>query len=135
MVDRESYNEKPQEHLNKSTEAILNSSLPTHEKRQVLMQASLLAGLVHDEVLIKRIFSEVENMINIEESSTYRLIIERGERKALSEALIRLLTIKFGELSPTYAERIQEQELTALQTLTDKIFELDKLEDLEKFLH
>ncbi|QGG48853.1 DUF4351 domain-containing protein [Heliorestis convoluta] len=78
-------------------------------------------------------------MINLEESSIYRLIIkkgeERGKRKALTEMLIQQLTAKFGKLSPDYSERIKEQELETLQVLVAKIFEFNKPEDLEEYLH
>ncbi|QGG48881.1 DUF4351 domain-containing protein [Heliorestis convoluta] len=147
VTERNSYRKNSEEHLTKSTDAIMNSSLPLKEKRQVLFQASLLAGLVYQEELIEKVFAEVENMINIEESSTYRRIIrkgeergqkiglEQGQKKALTEMLIQQLTAKFGKLSPDYSERIKEQELETLQVLVVKIFELNKPEDLEEYLH
>ncbi|QGG48313.1 DUF4351 domain-containing protein [Heliorestis convoluta] len=135
VVDREYYQYKPEEHLKKSTEVILDSTLSLEEKRKVLFQANLLAGIVHEDSLVKKVFAEVDKMINLQESSTYRRIIREGQKDALTKTLIRLLNIKFGKLPESYVDRIEKQEYHALENIADKIFELDKPEDLDKYLN
>ncbi|KAB2950791.1 DUF4351 domain-containing protein [Heliorestis acidaminivorans] len=135
VVDREYYQDKPEEHLQKSTEVILDSTLSLEEKRKVLFQANLLAGIVHEDSLVKKVFAEVDKMINLQESSTYRRIIREGQKDALTKTLIRQLNVKFGKLPESYVDRLEKQEYHALENIADKIFELDKPEDLDKYLN
>ncbi|QGG48847.1 DUF4351 domain-containing protein [Heliorestis convoluta] len=142
VVDRSCYKENPAKQLSRSADAILKSSLPVHEKREALLQALLLVGYVYNQELMIQFLTEVDELINLEESLAYQEIIkkgeelgeERGKKKALTETLLRQLTIKFGKLSPAFAELIEEQDCNTLQILADKIFDFEKVEELEKYL-
>ncbi|KAB2952951.1 DUF4351 domain-containing protein [Heliorestis acidaminivorans] len=142
VVDRHSYKENPIEHLSRSADAIIHSSLPIHKKREVLLQTLLLAGYVYNPELIIQFLAEVDELIKLEESLTYQLIVkkgeelgeERGQKKALTETLLRQLTIRFGKLVPAFTELIEKQDYNTLQILADRIFDFEKVEEIEKYL-
>ena len=50
-----------------------------------------MAGIVYDEKVIERIFSEVIGMSILEESKVYREILERGKREKSIEIARELL--------------------------------------------
>ncbi|KAB2952952.1 DUF4351 domain-containing protein [Heliorestis acidaminivorans] len=78
-------------------------------------------------------------MINLEESATYQRILRKGEdlgqKKALTETLIRLLTIKLGKLPANYSTRIEQLDYRTLHVLIGRIFDLEKVEELKKYLY
>jgi predicted transposase YdaD len=88
-------------------------------------------------------------MLNLEESSFYRLILEEGKKKGLTEGIkegikeglkegkadtaIRLLKKKFGTLSKEAEEKILKANKETLDKILDDIFTIEKLEDLNKY--
>ncbi|QGG47701.1 DUF4351 domain-containing protein [Heliorestis convoluta] len=111
---------------------MLRYALEIHQRKELPV---CLAGIVHEDSLVKKVFAEVDKMINLQESSTYRRIIKEGKKEALTEILLHQLNVKFGKLPESYVEQIEKQDYDVLEVIAGRIFELDKPEDLDKYLN
>jgi hypothetical protein len=88
----------------------------------------LLLGLCHNREIIDQLIQGVREM---EESSTYQLILERGEARALRETILRQGTKRFGPPSPAVSQTLQDiTELDRLQALTDRLLDVSNWEAL-----
>jgi hypothetical protein len=59
----------------------------------------------------------------------------KGEVRAKAETLIMLLKQKFGDIDESYLFRIKNLELKALDNILINIFNLNQVEDIEKYLN
>jgi hypothetical protein len=99
----------------------LRQEAPPEQVDKMRTATYLLLGLRYEEALIEQLFQEITTM---EESSTYRAIISRGELKEARRFLLRQGRIKLGE--PDAAT------LAALEGITNP----ERLEELcERVLH
>ena len=100
--------------------------------------AFILAGLVLNRDLIKQILRRDI----MRESVTYQDILEEGEIKSegkwrFEEAkglVIRLLTRKFGNVSPTLLAKIEALPLERVESLGEDLLDFSSIADLEQWL-
>jgi len=92
-----------------------------------------------EPALIERVFEEVMTMFQIEESSTYQMILEKGQEKGrqetLSEAqqrfgqrITEILRKKFGPVPATLTERLYGLSLIQLDHALANALEADSLQ-------
>ena len=60
--------------------------------------------------------------------------VEQGARQAKSSTLILLLTKRFGAISQEMREKIQQLDLITLDVIVNEIFQLESLDDVQKYL-
>jgi hypothetical protein len=85
-------------------------------------------GMRCKKEFVAQLFKGVPDM---EESSTYQLIMERGERKALIGTLLRLGRKKYGEpdaATVAFIERLTDVD--RIQNLTDRVLEAATWQEL-----
>src|SRR5690606_6686173 len=106
-------------HLSRSIQVVTERSqgLDFNRRSNLLLKTEIFAGLRFESALIERVFEEVMMMFQIEESSTYQMILEKGEekgrQKTLSEAqqrfgqrITEILRKRFGPVPATLTERL-----------------------------
>ncbi len=89
----------------------------------------VLLGLRHEADVIQTLFKGVQEM---EESTTYQLIIRKGEARSLRETILRLGAQKFKAAAPEGTRVAIEAiaDLERLRRLTDRILTADSWDDL-----
>nr|WP_235603175.1 DUF4351 domain-containing protein [Thermoanaerobacter sp. YS13] len=60
--------------------------------------------------------------------------IEKGMERGIGVTVIKLLEKKFGNVPEEYVKKIDGANRETLMVIVDNIFEIDKIEDLDKFL-
>lgn len=109
--------------------------------------STAFAGLRFEPALIERVFEEVMTMFQIEESSTYQLILEKGKeagrveglekgrQEGLSEAqerfsqrIIEILRKRFGPVPVALTDRLQGLNLNQLDQALANALEADGLQ-------
>jgi flagellar biosynthesis/type III secretory pathway protein FliH len=60
--------------------------------------------------------------------------IEKGMEKGIGVTVIKLLEKKFGNVPEEYVKKIDGANRETLMDIVDNIFDIDKIEDLDKFL-
>ena len=85
-------------------------------------------------------------MLDLTQSAGYQRIIEKGfqqgrkegieqgKKEALLATTLNLLRRKFKELPEQYVARIQGQDITILEKIANDILDIEKLEDLGRYL-
>ena len=68
------------------------------------MATFVLMGMRYEDAVIERLFREVPEM---EESTTYQLILRRGETRGVRETILQLGRLKFGEPSAEQTESLE----------------------------
>ncbi|MDK2902131.1 MAG: hypothetical protein PWQ93_50, partial [Clostridiales bacterium] len=100
--------------------------------------------------IIEKIFEEVSRMLNLQESETYKMIldkgrmegikegmkegIEKGMEKGMAQIIIKQLRKKLNGLPAGYEERILSASCEQLDAIAENIFNINSTEDLDKFL-
>ena len=88
----------------------------------------ILMGMRYEREFVAQLFQGVNDM---EESSTYQLILERGERKALIRTLLRLGRKKLGEPDAATIALVERlTDVDRIQNLTDRILEVATWQEL-----
>ncbi len=114
-------------------------SLPEQEqRRQVSSYVQLMAGLKYDKDIVRRLFREDI----MRESVIYQEIFQegevrgeaRGEARGQRLVIARLLSKRFGTLSPSIAAQLESLSLTQVQSLEDELFEFRSIADLTQWL-
>ena len=78
----------------------------------------ILMGMRYEKAILAQLYQGVPDM---EESSGYQLIMERGEQKALIRTILKLGRLKFGEPTAEQMSALQGiRELDRLEELTDR---------------
>jgi hypothetical protein len=89
----------------------------------------LLLGLRFDKERISRLEQTI--MIDIRESSTYELWMERREARALRQIILRMGRKKFGEPTPAQVQAVESMtDLERMHNLTDKLLDVTTWEEL-----
>jgi len=60
--------------------------------------------------------------------------IEKGMQRGIGVTVIKLLEKKFGNVPEEYVKKIDGANRQTLMDIVDNIFDIDKIEDLDKFL-
>jgi predicted transposase/invertase (TIGR01784 family) len=149
LIDRKKRQEKGEEYIKECAEAILKTPIDTDRKKDIAFYAEIFSGLMFGEQEVKKAFEEVVRMLNLEESSIYKSILEEGKKKGRKEGIkegikrglkegkadtaIRLLKKKFGKLTKEAEEKIIKADNEVLDKILDNIFTIEKIEDLDKY--
>jgi len=109
--------------LVRKAEAYLNAKAPERTKSEIWTAIDVLMGLRYDQSFVKRVLKGVTGM---EESVTYRAIVEKGREEGLVEEarkiLVELGTEKLGRPSKKDLERIKSIESrSALEALVKRV--------------
>ncbi|WP_026486256.1 DUF4351 domain-containing protein [Caldanaerobius polysaccharolyticus] len=133
IVDRRKRAEAGEKYLKMCVDLIKDAPVDVDRKRSIAFRAELLSSIVYNREIIKKVFEEVEKMLNLEELSAYKMIMEKGVEKGKAEMVLKLLNKKFKELPKKYEELIKSADSEVLERITDDIFDIEKPEDLEKY--
>jgi predicted transposase YdaD len=149
IIDRKERKQKQEKYLRKCVRAIKDTPIDIEEKREIAFRAEILAGLVFQKPIIESIFSEVINMLRIEDSVIYQDVIakgmekgvkegmekgmEKGKSKGKAEVIIKLLKKKFNTLPAAYEEKLLKAKEQIIDNITEDMFDIDKIEDLDKY--
>ncbi|AFK85918.1 MULTISPECIES: Rpn family recombination-promoting nuclease/putative transposase [Thermoanaerobacterium] len=85
LMDKNRRKEEGEKYLERCVEAIKDIPLDINKKKDIAFKAEILSGIVFKKEVIERVFSEVMRMFRIEESETYKMIIEKGIEKGIKE--------------------------------------------------
>lgn len=154
LAERKARVREPERFLEGCISDIIRSEIGFEEKRKTLLRAEIFAGLAFEKGTVERIFREAEDMLDLTQSTGYQRIIEKGiqqgieqgrkegiqrgiqqgKKEALLAVTLNLLRRKFKELPEEYMARIQGQDIPILERIANDIFEIEKLEDLGRYL-
>lgn len=107
----------------------------SNEKLQCLTLLYALFEKFGDELSIKK-FKEVISMTEIGKMIRDEGIkegIKEGEKKGKAEILIKLLIKKFKSVPQGYKEKINNLPEDTIDVIATDIFDIEKIEDLEKY--
>ena len=98
------------------------------EAAKMEVRTFILMGMRYEREFVEHLFQGVPEM---EESSTYQLIEERGERKALIRTLLRLGRKKIGEPDAATIASIERlTDVDRVQALTERILDVTTWQEL-----
>ncbi|AEF17829.1 hypothetical protein Thexy_1809 [Thermoanaerobacterium xylanolyticum LX-11] len=80
-----------------------------------------------------KIYTEEELKKSMEKSMEKG--IEKGIEKGMENLVIRLLKKKFDDVPEKYLRLIEDADEKTLLQIADNIFEINKIEDLEKYFN
>ena len=118
IIDRQKREKEKESYLRHCAKVIKNAPIDIEHKRGIAFRAELLAGLVFPKGIIEKIFSEVINMIRIEDSVIYQDVIEKGMKKGMEKEKIaiakKLKNMKIPLEQIKEATGLSEEELRKL---------------------
>ncbi len=159
LTERETRKKKKEGFLQGCIEDIINSDFNIEEKREVAFKAQIFAGLAFKKDIIDKIFTEVEQMLFMEESAGYQRILEKGKsigieegkkegrnigieegkkegrNIGIKEVALPVLKEKFMYLPEEYIKKLELLDADTLSAIMRNILRVNTKEDLEKFLH
>ncbi|PHO07978.1 transposase [Thermoanaerobacterium thermosaccharolyticum] len=91
LMDKNRRKEEGEKYLERCVEAIKDIPLDINKKKDIAFKAEILSGVVYKREVIEKVFSEVIKMFRIEESETYKMIIEKGEKEKSIKIAKKLL--------------------------------------------
>jgi predicted transposase YdaD len=98
----------------------------------VLLAAFVLLGLRYSRAFAQQLYQEV---LGMEESASYQLIVERGEAKGLRRAMLLLGEDRFGPPSDAVKARLNEvDDIERLEELTGRLLHVGSWEELLRSL-
>lgn len=109
--------------------ARLGGRTPPSVADQLWSSAFVLMGLRYDQAVVRRLTEEV---LGMEESSTYQFILEQGAVRELRKILLRLGARQFGSPAGTKARAAlaRIEDLETLERLTEAVLTADGWEAL-----
>ncbi len=112
--------------------AIKNMQVDIDKKRNIAFKAEILAGIVYKKEVIERVFREVEKMFRLEESETYKMIIEKGIEKGIKKGIEKGIEKGKKEGKIAVAKKLLEKGMDI-----DEIAEITELskEEIKKLLN
>ncbi|MDK2805151.1 MAG: hypothetical protein PWR08_523 [Thermoanaerobacterium sp.] len=85
LMDQNRRKEEGEKYLERCVEAIKDIPLDINKKKDIAFKAEILSGIVYKKEVIEKAFMEVIRMFRIEESETYKMIIEKGMQKGIEK--------------------------------------------------
>ncbi|MBZ4666109.1 DUF4351 domain-containing protein [Mahella sp.] len=142
LMDRERRRQKGEEYLIECTKAIAAIPIELDRKKEIAFKAEIFSGIVFGKEIIEKIFEEVSRMLNLQESETYKMILDKGIKegikegmeKGMAQTIIKQLRKKLNGLPAGYEERILAASCEQLDAIAENIFNINSTEDLDKFL-
>ncbi|MGF7400217.1 Rpn family recombination-promoting nuclease/putative transposase [Thermoanaerobacterium thermosaccharolyticum] len=90
LMDKNRRKEEGEKYLERCVEAIKGIPLDINKKKDIAFKAEILSGIVYKREVIEKAFMEVVRMFRIEESETYKMIIEKGIEKGAQQEKIAI---------------------------------------------
>lgn len=110
---------------------ILMARMPEEERKNV-------ERIIDENEEVEEMISNLEKTILQEmkerEKKGMKKGIEKGMEKGIGVTVLKLLEKKFGSVPEEYVKKIEGAGKETLLKIVDKIFEIDKIEDLERLL-
>ncbi|TCO60226.1 Rpn family recombination-promoting nuclease/putative transposase [Caldanaerobacter subterraneus] len=110
---------------------ILLARLPEEERENI-------ERIIDENKEVEKMISNLEKTILQEmkerEKKGMKKGIEKGMEKGIGVTVLKLLEKKFGSVPEEYVKKIEGAGKETLLKIVDKIFEIDKIEDLERLL-
>jgi predicted transposase YdaD len=127
---------QPQSLLQQVAERV--EGIEAQKRPEILTYTKILAGLKYRKDLIQQLFKG--GMMR--ESVIYQDILAEGRREGRQEGrqegerslIIRLLTLKLGELSQDVLEQIETLSLEQLENLGEALLDFTSMNDLQAWL-
>ena len=85
-----------------------------------------------DPETYKRGLEEGKKIIDPE---TYKRGVEEGIKEGMARNVLKLLTKRLGEVPEEYISKIMVQDKQTLENITDSIFDIESIKDLDEFLN
>ncbi|SHF72608.1 protein of unknown function [Caldanaerobius fijiensis DSM 17918] len=145
LADRKERTKAGEKYLKMCVDLIKGVPVSTNKKKDILFKAELLSGIVYSQEVIKKIFEEAEKMLRLEESSIYKMIIEKGLKEGMEKGIkegikeglrntiLKQLNKKLKGLPKKYEEMIKNADSNILDRIAEDIFDIEKTEDLDKY--
>ncbi|WP_028992089.1 Rpn family recombination-promoting nuclease/putative transposase [Thermoanaerobacter thermocopriae] len=132
LIDKKRREEEGEKYLEKCVKAIKNMQVDIDKKRNIAFKAEILAGIVYKKEVIERVFREVEKMFRLEESETYKMIIEKGIEKGIKKGIEKGIEKGKKEGKIAVAKKLLEKGMDI-----DEIAEITELskEEIKKLLN
>jgi hypothetical protein len=109
----------------------LEGEAPYEQRRELWAATFLLMGLRYENALIEQLLKGVQGM---EESTTYQLILGRGEAKGeVKEArklVLRLGRKRFGEPDASVQKALRDASLDRLEEMADRLLQAETWQEL-----
>ena len=114
---------------------ILLARLPEEERENI-------ERIIDENKEVKIMISNLEKTILQEMKEREKRGIEKGIKKGIEKGMergigvtvIKLLEKKFGNVPEEYVKKIEGANRETLMAIVDNIFEINKIEDLERFV-
>jgi hypothetical protein len=104
------------------------AALPKSEADVLRLGGYILSGLRHDPKSIERAYRGIHQM---EESSTYRLIIDKGRAQEAQRILFNLGTPRLGDPQPAIRQRIERMSnVEKLEAMIGRIYTVQSWREL-----
>lgn len=117
-------------HLRRMVDIILarTEHIDFNTRKNLIFKTEILAGIKFSKDVVYNIFSEVETMLNLKESSTYQRILEEG----IKESVLTAVEEKFGTVPDSIRLIVDSMtDPNALRDLLRKTIKAKTLEDLK----
>jgi predicted transposase/invertase (TIGR01784 family) len=128
---------QPTEELLTQVASEVSKMEPEAQRQEMASYVQIMAGLRFDKTLVKRLFREDI----MRESVIYQEIFETGEQQGEQRALqrekiliLRLITIKVGELPQELRSSVELLSIDRLEALGEALLDFNSLQDLQNWL-
>jgi hypothetical protein len=106
---------------------ILMARMPEEERKNV-------ERIIDENEEVGEMISNLEKTILQEMKEREKKGMKKGIEKGIGVTVLKLLEKKFGSVPEEYVKKIEGAGKETLLKIVDKIFEIDKIEDLERLL-
>ncbi|MBP2071268.1 MULTISPECIES: Rpn family recombination-promoting nuclease/putative transposase [Thermoanaerobacterium] len=132
LMDQNRRKEEGEKYLERCVEAIKDIPLDINKKKDIVFKAEILSGIVFKKEVIEKVFSEVMRMFRIEESETYKMIIEKGIKQGIKEGMEKGIEKGEKEKSIKIAKKLLKEGMDI-----DRIAEITELskEEIKKLMN
>lgn len=109
----------------------LESEIPRSGWNEYWTGTRVLMGLKYPDELIEELLKGIFQMFDIRESSTIQRFLNEGREEGTKQALVRVLTHRFGTVAPKLQEYIEAvSDAEVLQILIDRALDVQHPEEL-----
>lgn len=110
----------------------------TTNNNEIINMNELVENIFNNEMEVESMVSNASNIFDKFKKEAIKEGLKEGLKKGLkegkSELLIKQLVKRFNGLSDYYIEKIKEMPDESIELLATNIFDLEKIEDIQKYL-
>ncbi|MEK6266038.1 MAG: DUF4351 domain-containing protein [Clostridium sp.] len=110
----------------------------TTNNNDIINMNELVENIFNNEMEVESMVSNASNIFDKFKKEAIKEGLKEGLKKGLkegkSELLIKQLVKRFNGLSDYYIEKIKEMPDESIELLATNIFDLEKIEDIQKYL-